>query len=113
MVVMTCQCWVINLSHLWMVGQEVNNLQCILHVTLYTQTQCLNTLQQDKGIEWRQSCTGVAQNNGTDTGDVSGSTYCIGKYDTMVRWIGLSQCGEFFGISLPVELTTIYNHTTQ
>ena len=113
MVVMTLECRMIHLSHLGMVSQEIHHLQSILYMALYAQTQCLNTLQQDKGIEWRQCGTGIAQQHGTDTGDVGSSTNSIGKHDTVIRRIGLGQCGELIGIGLPVELTAIHNHTTQ
>ena len=82
-------------------------------MTLHTKAQCLDTLQEDEGIEGRDSCTSITQDDGTNTGDVGCCSYCVGKDDTVIRGIGLGQCGELVRISLPIELATIDDDTTQ
>ena len=109
---MALESGMVHLGHLRMVGEEIDHLQGILHMTLHTQTQCLDTLQQDKCIKWRNSSSCIAQDDGTDAGDVSSGTYCISEDDAMVRRIGLRQRGEFV-VLLPVELTTIDDDTTE
>ena len=113
MVVMALQSGVVDLCHLGMFAEEVNHLQRILNMALYTQAQCLNTLQQDESIKRRDGSTGIAQDNRTDAGNIGYSTYSIGKDDAMIRWIGLGQRGELVGFSLPVELATIDNNTSE
>ena len=48
---MTFQGRVVDSSHLGVLGQEVDYLQGILHMTLNTQTQCLDTLQENESVE--------------------------------------------------------------
>ena len=81
-------------------------------MTFYTQTQCLDTLQEDEGVEGRNGGAGITQDDCTDAGDVGGSAYSISKDNAVIRWIGLCQCGELVGVSLPVELPTVNNHST-
>ena len=79
-VVMAREGRMVHLGHLGMVGEEIDHLQGILHMTLYAQAQRLDTLQEDKGIEGRDGSTSITQDDGTDAGDISGSTYSVGKY---------------------------------
>ena len=102
----------VNGCHLRMLAEEVDHLQGVLHMTLHTQTQCLDTLQEDEGVEGRDGSTCIAQDDGTDAGDVSGSAYSVGKYDAMIRGIGLGEGGELV-VLFPIELATIDDDTTQ
>ena len=112
MVVMALQSRMMHCSYLRMLGEEINHLQGVLHMTLHTQTQGLYTLQQYEGIERRDGGTGITQDDGTDAGDISRSTYGVGKHDAMIRGIRLGERGELV-VLLPVELTTIDDDTTQ
>ena len=78
----------IDLGHLGVVLQEIDDLQRILYMTLYAQAQRLDTLQQDKGIEGRQCGTSITQQDGTDASHVSGGTDSISKHDAMIGGIG-------------------------
>ena len=84
MVVMALEGWVIDLGHLGVVLQEIDDLQRILYMTLYAQTQRLDTLQQDKGIERRQCGTSITQQDGTDASHVSGGADSISKHDAVI-----------------------------
>ena len=70
-------------------------------------------MQQYEGIEGRERSTGVTQNDSTDAGNVGGSTHSVGKHDAVIRGVGLGQRGELVGISFPVELAAVDNHTAQ
>ncbi len=105
--------WVINLSHLRIVLQIFYHLQCILNVTLYTEAQCLQALKKNPGIEWRDGCTGITKDDRTDSGYEGCCSGYICEYGTMIRWVWLSESRELVGICLPVELTAIYDDTTE
>ena len=109
---MALQCRMVHLGHLRMLGKEVDYLQGILYMALDTQTQGLDTLQQDEGIERRDGGTSVTQDDGTNAGDVGGSTNSVSKHDAVVRGVGFGQCREFVGVGLPVELAAVDNDTT-
>ena len=81
---MTLEGRMVHLGHLRMVGEEVDYFQGILHMTLHTQAQRLNALQEDKGIEWGDSGTCITQYDGTDAGDEGRSTYSVGKHDAVI-----------------------------
>ena len=81
MVGMTFESRMMNSCNLRMVLQEIDYLQCVFYMALYTQTQRLYTLQEDEGIEGRDGCTSIAQDDGTDTSNVSGCTNGISKHD--------------------------------
>ena len=103
----------VHLGYLGMVSQELHHLQGILHMTFHAQAQRLYTLQQDKCIKGRDGGTGITQNHGTNTGN-EGSRPChVGKHGTMIRGVGLGQCGILVGICLPVKLTSVNDDTTQ
>ena len=105
--------WVINLSHLRVVLQILYYLQCILYVTLYTEAQCLQALKKNPGIEWRDGCTGITKDDRTDSGYEGCCSGYICEYGTMIRWVWLGESRELVGIRLPVELTAIYDDTTE
>ena len=113
MVRMCRQAGMVHLSHLRMICQELDHLQGILHMTLHAQAQRFHTLQQNKGIEGRNGSTGITQNHGTNTGNEGCRPCHVGKHGTMIRGIGLSQCGIFVGVCLPVKLTSVNDDTTQ
>ena len=105
--------WVINLSHLRVVLQILYYLQCILNVTLYTEAQCLQALEQHPCIEWRDGCTGVAKDDRTDAGYEGCCSCYICEDCTVIRWVWLGEGRELVGIGLPVELTAIYDDATE
>ena len=111
-VMMTLECGVMDCSNFRVLAEEVDHLQGVLHMTLHAQTQGLDTLQEDEGVERRDGSTSVTQNDGTDTSHIRSSAYSVGKYDAMIRRIGLGQCGELV-VLFPVELTAIDDDTTQ
>ena len=51
MVGMTLESRMMNGCHLRMLSKEINHLQRILYMALYTQAQRLYALQEDEGIE--------------------------------------------------------------
>ena len=89
MVRMIRQRRMVHLCHLWMVGEEFNNLCRVVGMTLHTQRQCLKTLQQNPCVEWRYGGTSVAQDDGTNTSDESSRTSHIGKHSAMIAWVWL------------------------
>ena len=81
-------------------------------MTLYAQTQGLDSLQQDEGVEGRNGSTCITQDDGTDACDVCGSTYCIGKNDAMIRGVWFGECWELV-VLFSVESATINDDATE
>ena len=101
------------LLYLWIVGKILHHLKCIGNVTLYTKRESLKSLKQNPRIEWRYCCTSVTKDYGTYASN-KGSLAChIGKYGSMITWVWLGKCRILVCISLPVECTTVYNHTAE
>src|SRR6185437_11419472 len=44
----------------WMLFEEFGDSQCILRMPRYTQVNRLNALQDQKRIEWRDTCASIA-----------------------------------------------------
>ncbi|CDC25491.1 5-enolpyruvylshikimate-3-phosphate synthase [Prevotella sp. CAG:386] len=105
--------WVIDLGYLWIVLQILYYLQGILYVALYTEAQCLQALKKNPGIEWRDGGTGITKDDRTDSGYEGCCSGYICEYGTMIRWVWLGESRELVGIGLPVELTAIYDDTTE
>ena len=87
-----------------MILQKINDFQRILYMAFHTKAQCLDTLQQNEGVEGRDGSAGVAQDDGTDAGDVGSSAYSIGENDAVIRGIGLRERGEL--VVLPPSTMT-------
>ena len=81
-------------------------------MTLHTQAQGLDTLQQNEGVEGRDGSTGITQDDGTDAGNISSCANSVGKDDAVIRGIGLRKRGELV-VLLPIEFTTVDDDTTQ
>ena len=111
-VVMVIESWMMHGRYLWVSGEEIDHLQGVLHVTLYAQTQGLDSLQQYERVEGRNGCTSITQDDGTDAGDVSGSTYCVGKDDAVIRGVGFGERRELV-VLFPVELATVNDDATK
>ena len=105
--------WVIDLSYLWIVLQVLHYLQCILYVAFYTEAQCLQALEQNPGIEWRDGGTGITKDDRTDTGYEGSCSGYICEDCTVIRWVWLGEGRELVCIRLPVELTAIYDDATE
>ena len=103
----------IHFCHFWMVLQEIHYFQCILHMTLHTQTQCFQTLQENEGIEWRKCSTCITKDDGTNTSDKCCSASHICKNRSMIGWFRLGKCRILVGIGFPIKLATIYDDATK
>ena len=103
----------IHFCHLWMVLQEIHHFQCILHMTLHTQTQCFQALQENEGIERRKCSTCITKDDGTNTSDKCCCTSHICKNRSMIGWFRLGKCRILVGIGFPIKLATIYDDATE
>ena len=70
---------VVDLFHLRMVGQELHDLLGVLHMALDAQAQGLGALQQQEGVERRNGCAGITQQDGADVGDKGSGAGCVGE----------------------------------
>ena len=84
MVRMRGQEWVAHALYLRMLVQVLNYFLCVVAVTLDSQWQRFNTLQEDPCVEWRDGSTGVTQDDGTDTSDKCCCTSYVCKHSTVV-----------------------------
>ena len=103
----------VHLLHLGVLSQILHHLERVLYVTLYAQRQSFESLQQYPCVERRDGGTGVAQYDGADACH-EGSLACnVGKYRTVIAWVGLGKCGIFVGIGFPVECAAVYDYASQ
>ena len=100
------------LLHQRMLAEELNNLLGVLHMTLYPQGKGFHALQNDEGIERRNSCTGVTQQDCPDVSNKGSRTYCISKGNTMVARVRCSD-SRILAACLPIELAGVYNNAAQ
>ena len=70
---------VVDLLHLGVVCQEFDHLLGVLHMALDAQAQGLGALQQQEGVERRNGCAGITQQDGADVGDKGSGAGCVGE----------------------------------
>ena len=80
-------------------------------MTLYTERQCLKSLKEDEGAYWRNGCSCVTEKDCTDLCNKCSRSACFCEAYAMIAWVWLCKRCKFAGC-LPVELTTLYDHTT-
>ena len=95
-----------------MLLEELDNLLCILGMALKAQGESLGPLQQEECCKWRDSCSLVPQQDGTDVGYKGCRTYNLCKGNAVVARVCICNRCKLAGL-LPVELAGIYNNTAQ
>ena len=60
-------------------------------MAFYAQGQGFKTLQEDEGVERRQGCTCVAEEDCPDLCDESCRSYCFCEADSVVTWVWFGQ----------------------
>ena len=103
----------IDLGHLRMLAQIVDNLEGVFYVTFYAQRQRFQTLQQNECVERRNCGAGVAEDDGADACHESSLARYVGEDCAVVTWVGLGECWELVGIGFPVESAAVYDHTSE
>ena len=103
---------VVYLPHLGVVAEILHHLEGILHMSLHTEGERLQSLQQDPGIERRQGSTGITEDDRPNAGNEGSSSGHIGKDGAMITGIWLSQGRILVGVGFPVERSSIHDHTT-
>ena len=95
-----------NVGHMRILRQVIDDLQCILGMTLYAERQGLDALQEQPCIERCKGCALVTQNDGTKIGSDGGRCAVGSEGYTMV---GLVLRGEPWPLLrlVPVELAGI------
>ena len=79
MVRMIRQRRMVDLGHLRMLLQELDNLLRVLGMTLKAEGESLSSLQQEECCEWRDSCSLISEQDGSDVGDKGCRAYSICK----------------------------------
>ena len=74
----------VDLCHLGMRGEELDHLLRVERVTLYAQRESLEALEKDPGVEGRDGCTGVAEDDGADAGDERRSARHVGEDGSVI-----------------------------
>ena len=82
-------------------------------MALDTKRECLKSLQEDEGVEWRNGRSGVAKYHGTDACYECSRSCHIGKHCAMVARVGLGKRRILVWICLPVKCAAIHNHATE
>ena len=81
-------------------------------MALNAQAQGLGALQQQECIERGDGGTGIAQQNGADVGDESGRAGGIGKGNTVVAGVGISDISEL-AAGFPVKFAAVHDDAAQ
>ena len=101
-----------NFFNLRMIVQVLNNLQCVLYMTLYTKRQCFKSLEEDKGAGHGEMVAPVSRRRIARIFVTNAAgPHCFCKADSMIARVWLCQGREFTGC-FPVEFTAVYDHTT-
>ena len=106
------QARVVDLGHVRVAHEEVDDLLGVLHVTVDAQRQSLGALEQDPGVERADAGALVTQQDSADIGCEGGGTGSLGKRNTVVGGVGLSDLGVL-AARLPIEVTAVDDHTAQ
>ena len=83
--------------YLWLALQIFYNLQRVLYMTLYTERQCLKSLQKQEGIERRKRSSGITKKDRTYFCNECSRSNCFCKADAVVARVWLGQGCEFAG----------------
>ena len=106
------QARVVHLGDVAVTSQELNDLLGVLDMTVNAQRQSLGALEQDPGVERTDASALVTQQDSADIGCKGGGTGSLGKRDTVVGGVGLSNLGVL-SARLPIEVTAVDDHTAQ
>ena len=106
------QAGVIDLLHLGVVGQELDDLFGVFIVAVQTQGERLGTLQQHPCVERADAAAQIAQDHGAHIGHKGGRAGSLGKADAVVAGVRLREGGEF-AAGLPVELAGVNDDAAQ
>ena len=93
--------------------QVVDDLQRVLNVAFDAQRQGFGALQQQECGERRQGGTGVAQQDGADTGHERGSAQGLVEVQSVIGRIRLGQGWELARHFGPVEVAAFHDHTAE
>ena len=106
------QAGVVDLLHLGMVGQELDDLFGVFIVAVQTQGERLGTLQQHPCVERADAAAQIAQDHGAHIGHKGGGAGSLGKADAVVTGVRLREGGEF-AAGLPVKLAGVNDDAAQ
>ena len=98
----------VHMLHLRMMRKVLHDLLRVLRVALQTQGQRLHALQEQEGIEGRNRCARVAQENRADVGDERRRADRVCEGNAVVTRIRISN-RRIMPARLPVELAGINN----
>lgn len=97
-------------GNLRVLGEEFDDLLGVFHVAVQAEGKRLDTLQQEEGVERRNSGTLVAEEDGAHVDHVSGCAR-RGERNTVAR-VHFGELRELAGCS-PVELAAIHDDTAE
>ena len=112
MVGMIGQGRMVDVLDLRMVDEEIDNLFGVFRVALQTEREGLGPLQQEEGVERRERCTGVAEQDRTDVGNERRRADRLDEGDTVIAGVGIGD-GRVFAGCRPVKLTGVHDDAAQ
>ena len=80
-------------------------------MSLYTQRESFQSLQEEKGIEGRHGCARIAQELGPDSSNKGCCSDISRITDIMIAWIWIHKLRKL-ARSFPVKTTAVHNHTS-
>ena len=102
----------IYLHNLRMMAQILNNLSCVLGMTLNTKRQRLNTLKKQECVERGNGSAGVAKKDCANIGNKCSRSYYVIEGNTVVARV--RSCNiRVFATCLKVELAGFYNNAAE
>ena len=81
--------------YLWLALHIFYNLQRVLYMTLYTERQCLKSLQEDEGAHRRNCCSCVTKKDRTDLCNKCSRSACFCEAYAMIAWVWLCKRCKF------------------
>src|SRR5699024_9659205 len=100
---------VVDLLHLGMRRQIVYHFQCVFCMTLYSERKGLQSLEEEKRMERRDSRPGIPKKHRTDIGCKGSLRRRLCKNSPVVAGIWLRDPGIFSGI-LPVKPSAVHDN---
>src|SRR5271170_4017209 len=112
MIGMVLQARIIHPRHLVVTLKVSRNLSRAVADSIHSQRQRLDTLQNQKGIEWRYGCSGIAQRHYTSAADIGRRPQRFGIDHSVIAHVRLIEPPKTPLVIRPRKFTRVDDGTT-
>jgi len=102
---------IVHPGNLWISFQPFGYFLGVLAMARHTKVQSFQTEVQQECVLRRLDGTEVSHQLGSSLGHIGHLAECLGISQTMIRFVRSSQARELVGVSIPIEVTAVHNHT--